>query len=122
MERIKDMNIKKLKGMALEQFATYPLEADRRTNQISRAIIRAYKSNGKAYVGKVNGYEGMTEYKSGKVHNFKYDFVVPCADADLDSLLRAWNTTSFYDMTKTGMTYTIYDRINDIGGTYLTWS
>ena len=116
------MDIKKLQGMALMQFSKRPLEADRRTNQISRAIIRAYKSNGTAYVGKINGYEGMSQYKKGKVYNFKYDFVVPCADDELDSLLRAWNGTSFYDTVKTATAYAIYDRIKDIGGVSLVWS
>lgn len=104
-------------------------EADRRTNQLSRAIIRAYLSNGSAWVGNINRYSDMkndpylAEYKSGMVYNFQYSFVAPEYDQTLVDMI--YNREhSEYTGTRNDykLVEAIMARIDQLGGQHLFWT
>jgi len=106
-------------------------ESDATNNDMNRRVIGAYRAeHGHAFMGNINFYDDARtevvngirsvyeEYIGQPVYNFHCSFVVPVADEELATLIRAWN--------KDGVEYqsidTIFDRIDALGGEHFIWS
>ncbi|MBB4035397.1 hypothetical protein GGR21_001290 [Dysgonomonas hofstadii] len=108
-------------------------EFDTSINDISRATVYQFKKkHGQCFLGKVNLYDEerkrldvrLVPYEEQLIYNFEYAFVVPCHDEKLIELIRDYNTEKkifnssevMRDINK------IFNRIEELGGTDLSWS
>lgn len=106
-------------------------ESDATNNNLNRRVIDAYRAeHGRALMGNINFYDDVRteivsgtrsvyeEYVGQPVYNFHCSFVVPVADEELETLIRAWN--------KDGVEYqsidSIFDRIDALEGEHFIWS
>lgn len=108
-------------------------EFDKSINDISRATIDAILRNyEQCFLGKINLKEEdrnnliyrFTPYIGQKIYNFQYQFVVPCEDEELRSLIVQYNTPDkiLDSKNKYRGLDRIYERIKEIGGVILFWS
>jgi len=120
-----------------------PLEADSDLNDASRAVVVAmHTEHGSAWLGKINLYDkerhgghpimwlyGGDHYCAScssdgwLVYNFGASFVAPAYDAELVRLI-AERDDAKYTGTRDDAerVKVIFERLEAIGGTHLTWS
>ena len=125
MRTIKDL---KTESIIREKAIYGTLEEDFKINDISRAIIRRYKTQGEAWLGNINLYEEtrgkpvIWQYTKGIIYNFGASFVVPCYDAQLEKLIIDRDKTPYTGTTQDrALLEKIYDRIEELKGTHLSW-
>ena len=108
-------------------------EFDTSINDISRATVYQFKKkHGQCFLGKVNLYDEerkrldvkLIPYEEQLIYNFEYGFVVPCHDEKLIELIRDYNTEKrIFDSSEIMRDINkIFNRIEEFGGTGLSWS
>jgi len=106
-----------------------PREADDTYNAFNIELLEAYRMiYPDAHIGRINHHgeqrvnliEGKksvyTKYTGQKVYNFDCDFVVPCADEELERLIIDWNVCADALVVKH-----IMSRIEKLNGKSITW-
>ncbi len=103
-------------------------EFDYYLNDISRAIIHKYdEKNGSCYLGIFKKDEGETtdlslvKYEGQYIHEFQFDFIVPCYDEKLMNLISSYNKVQL-PKNPNKMQYLIYKRIFQLNGLFLLWT
>lgn len=88
-------------------------------NNANRAVIRAMREKyGKAYLGTINGTDGIREWTpSMELFNFCCDFCMPWPDRRLEWLICQWN-----EEKKLSVLSEIHRRLAFVDAKLLLWS
>ena len=132
LKEAKQASDKELIRSIRESESFTPCEADDKLNDSTHNLINAMVNHhGTIYLGNISlhGAERgkmpvLRKYPDNDiVYNFQHSFAVPTDDEELKQLIHKRDTTPYTGTIQDGkLVDEIFNRIEKLGGTYLTWS